>query len=166
MPTLTLLRTCAALAASAALLTACGGGNDDDPTTSEQLGVLTVTGSNTAGINGVYGDGNLNLTDVDKKNPIGSDPEVCTFKYDGANKVGATGTAFGDVRYRPDAANVYQAYLTFNGKEYGALDWSNVAVVRDTNRIRLTGKIVEASDGDRITVNGIIPMRPNRPSGC
>lgn len=78
----------------------------------------------------------------------------------------ANGTAFGDVRYRPDATTVYQAYLTFNGKEYGALDWSDVSVVRGSDRIRLTGKVVEASDGDRITVSGIIPMRPNRPSGC
>lgn len=57
----------ATAAATSVLLTACGGGNDDDPTPSNEPGVLTVTASTLAGINGLYGNGTLNLTGVDKK---------------------------------------------------------------------------------------------------
>lgn len=161
-----LLTAIAAIAASSLLLTACGGGNDDDPTPSEQTGVLTVTAASDSSLNGIYGDGNVNLTDVDKKNPIGSYPQVCTFRFDGINKVGSTGTASGDIRYRPDSVNVYEAWLTFQGKEFGASDWSDVAVVRGSDRIRLSGKRLTASDGAAVVVTGVVPMRPNRPSGC
>lgn len=163
--TLQLAATCAAVS----LLAACGGGNDDDPSPSDQLGVLTVTGSTVDGLNGIYGDGNINLTDVDKKNPVGSYPEVCTFRFDGANRVGGSGQAFGDIRYRPDEGVVYEAFLTFLGREFRADDgWGDVAVVRDTDRIRIANKTLVATDGSgaRITVSGIIPMRSNRPSGC
>ena len=165
------LRTSCAVtvaAATALLLSACGGGNDDDPTPSDQLGVLTVTGATVEGLNGIYGDGNVNLTDVDKKNPIGSYPEVCTFRFDGVNRVGGSGQAFGDIRYRPDASVVYEAFFTFLDHEFRADDWSDVAVVRDTDRIRLVNKTLVATDGSgaRVTVSGVVPMRPNRPSGC
>jgi len=159
-------RTLLAAACAAALLTACGGGNDDDPSPSEQAGVLTVTRSTAAGFDGIYGDGNINLTEVDKKNPIGSYPEVCTFKFDGANRVGGTGGASGDIRYRPDSGVVYEAFLTFMGREFGAKDWGDVAVARSTDRIRLVNKVLADDAGNTITVNGVIPMRGNRPSGC
>ena len=97
-----LLKTCAALAATSVLLVACGGGNDDDPTPSNEPGVLTVSSATLDGLNGVYGNGTLNLTDVDKENPVGSVPELCAFRFDGANKVGSSATAFGDIRYRPE----------------------------------------------------------------
>ena len=100
-----------------ASLVACGGGNDDDPTPSNEPGVLTVTNATVSGLNGVYGNGALNLTDVSKQNPIGSVPELCAFRFDGANKVGSSATAFGDIRYRPDVTKLYQAFLTFDGKE-------------------------------------------------
>ncbi|WCM92642.1 hypothetical protein M5C99_20195 [Acidovorax sp. NCPPB 2350] len=161
------LKICAALA-TAALLTACGGGNDEDPTPSDQTGVFTVTSATTSGLNGVYGDGNLNLTDVEKRNPIGSAPEVCTFRFDGAKKVGASDQAFGDVRYQPDANILYVAFLTFGGREFSATDWSDTSVVRDANQVRIANKTLTATDGsgERVTVSGIVPMRPNRPSGC
>ena len=161
-------KTCTVFAAAsvAVLLTACGGGNDDDPTPSERAGVLTVTNSTAAGFNGVYGDGNINLTDVDRKNPVGSYPQVCTFKFDGAHRVGAAGDAAGDIRYRPDSGVVYEAFLTFMGREFGAKDWSDVAVVRSTDRIRLVNKVLADDNGNTITVNGVIPMRGNRPGGC
>lgn len=168
MSALALLRTCAALAASAALLTACGGGNDDDPTPSEQTGVLTVTSATDAARNGVYGDGNLNLTTVDKLNPVGSYPEVCSFKFDGANKVGGTGTSFGDVRYRPDTTVIYEAFINVAGKEFSASSWTDAAVVRDTDRIRVTGKTLTATDGsgETLVLSAVVPMRPGRPAGC
>ena len=54
-------------------------------------------------------------------------------------------------------------------REFRADDgWSDVAVVRDTDRIRLFNKTLTATDGSgaRVTVSGVIPMRPNRPAGC
>ena len=149
------LKTCTALAATSVLLVACGGGNNDDPSPSNEPGVLTVSNATIDGLNGVYGNGALNLTDVDKKNPVGSVPELCTFRFDGANKVGSSATAFGDIRYRPDATSLHQVFLTFDGKEYG-------------DQVRFSGKTLTASDGSGATlrVSGIVPMRPNRPSGC
>jgi hypothetical protein len=161
-------KTCTALAATSVLLVACGGGNDDDPTPSNEPGVLTVTSATVGALNGVYGNGALNLTDVDKKNPVGSVPELCTFRFDGANKVGSPATAFGDIRYRPDATGLYQAFLTFDGKEYGSDDATDTVVARDKEQIRLTSKTLTATDGSNATlrVTGIVPMRTNRPSGC
>ena len=169
MKTLQLLKTSTALADTSVLLFACGGGNDDDPSPSNEPGVLAVSNATVDGLNGVYGNGAVNLTDVDKKNPIGSYPEVCTFRFDGANRVGGSGQAFGDIRYQPDATSVYEAFFTFMDREFRADDgWSDVAVVRDTDRIRLVNKTLTATDGSgaRVTVSGVIPMRPNRPSGC
>ena len=162
------LKTCTALAATSVLLVACGGGNDDDPTPSNEPGVLTVTGASVGGLNGVYGDGAINLTDVDKKNPVGSTPELCTFRFDGANKVGSSATAFGDIRFRPDATSLHQVFVTFDGKEYASGEPTDTAVVRESDQIRFTSKTLTATDGSNNTlrVTGIVPMRPNRPSGC
>jgi hypothetical protein len=166
----TSLKTCAAIFAAAALLSACGGGNDDDPTPSDRTGVLTVTDASVSGLDGVYGNGSLNLTEVDKINPIGSDPTVCSFKFDGANRVLGDGTAFGDVRYQPDANVVYLTFITVNGREFfnPNKDGSDTEVQRGQDRISLNRKLLAASDNSGVTirVSGLIPMRGNRPSGC
>ena len=163
-----LLKTCAALAATSVLLVACGGGSDEEPTPSNEPGVLTVTNATVSGLNGVYGNGALNLTNVDKNNPIGYVPELCAFRFDGANKVGSSATAFGDIRYRPDATGLHQAFLTFDGKEYSSEEPADTAVVRASDLVRFTGKTLMATDGSSATlrVTGIVPMRNNRPSGC
>ncbi|OGB07862.1 MAG: hypothetical protein A3E23_13955 [Burkholderiales bacterium RIFCSPHIGHO2_12_FULL_65_48] len=162
------LKTCTALAAASVLLVACGGGNDDDPTPSNEPGVLTVTSATVDGLNGVYGNGTLNLTGVDKENPVGSVPELCAFRFDGANKVGSSATAFGDIRYRPDATGLHQVFLTFDGKEYASGEPTDTAVVRESDQVRFSGKTLTATDGSNATlrVTGIVPMRPNRPLGC
>ena len=94
--------------------------------------------------------------------------ELCAFRFDGANKVGSSATAFGDIRYRPDVTKLYQAFLTFDGKEYASSDDIDTAVVRESDQVRLTGKTLTATDGSAATlrVTGIVPMRPNRPMGC
>ena len=147
---------------------AVGGGNDDDPTPSNEPGVLTVTSSTVDGLNGIYGNGSLNITDVDKKNPVGSSPEVCTFKFDGANKVGSEATAFGDIRYQVNGTVTYQVFMTFAGKEYASGEAVDSAVERESDRVRFTSKTLTASDGSGATlkVSGIVPMRTGRPSGC
>ena len=164
----TLLRTCSAIAATSFLLVACGGGNDDDPSPSNEPGVLTVTSATVGDLNGVYGNGALNLTGVDKKNPIGSVPELCSFNFDGANKVGSSATAFGDLRYRPGETVLYQAFMTFADKEYSSDDATDTAVVRDKDQVRFTSKTMTATDGSKATlkVTGIVPMRTGRPTGC
>ncbi|HAU57436.1 MAG TPA: hypothetical protein DCW87_07690 [Comamonadaceae bacterium] len=164
-----MLKTCAALAAASVLVVACGGGNDDDPTPSNEPGVLTVSGATLSGLNGVYGNGALNLTAVDQVNPVGSVPELCTFRFDGANKVGSPATAFGDIRYRSGAVGgLFQAFLTFDGKEYASAEATDTAVLRESNQVRFSGKTLTATDGSAATlrVTGIVPMRPNRPLGC
>ena len=168
MKTLQLLKTSTALADTSVLLVACEGGNDDDPSVSNEPGVLAVSNATVDGLNGVYGNGAVNLTDVDKKNRIGLVPELFTFRFDGAAKVGSSATAFGDIRYRPDATNLYQVILTFDGKEYGSGEPADTAVVRESDPVRFTGKTLTASDGSGATlrVSGIVPMRPNRPLGC
>ena len=163
------LKICAALAATSVMLVACGGGgNDDDPTPSNEPGVLTVTNATLSGLNGVYGNGALNLTNVDKQNPIGSVPELCSYRFDGANKVGSSASAFGDIRYRPDALALHKVFLTFDGKEYASDQPTDTAVVRASDQVRFTGKTLNATDGSSATlrVTGIVPMRTNRPSGC
>lgn len=162
------IKTCSAIAATSVLLVACGGGNDDDPTPSNEPGVLTVTSATVGELNGVYGNGGLNLTDVQKRNPIGSVPELCSFNFDGANKVGSSATGFGDLRYRPGESILYQAFMTFGGKEYSSDDATDTSVQRDQNQVRFTSKTMTATDGSKATlrVTGIVPMRTGRPSGC
>lgn len=166
--TSSLLKTCATLAAATALLAACGGGNNDEPTPSNQPGVLTVAGATRAELNGVYGNGTLNLTNVEKNNPVGSYPEVCAFKFNGADRVGSAGTALGDIRYRPDATGIYEVFLTFNGREFTSKDPVDSAVVRTSNEVRLSNKTLTATDGslNTVRVSGLIPLRGNRPLGC
>ena len=76
--------------------------------------MLTVTASTLSGLNGVYGNGALNLTGVDRKNPMGSTPELCSFNFDGANQLASNATVFGDIRYQSDAKVLYTAFLNFD----------------------------------------------------
>ena len=166
----TLQKSVAAAVAAAALLSACGGGgNDDDPTPSDRTGVLTVTEASVSGLDGVYGNGSLNLTDVEKNNPIGSNPEVCAFKFDGANRVAGEGTASADVRYLPNADTVYLMFLTVNGREFSnKQDGTDTEVQRDRDRIQFNRKTFTATDnsGATLRLSGLVPMRGSRPSGC
>ena len=165
----TLLKTVASGLAVAALLSACGGGNDDDPTPSDRTGILTITDASVSGLDGVYGNGDLNLTDVEKRNPIGSEPEVCAFRFDGANRVLGQGSAGGDVRYQPGVSVVYQVFLTVNGREFSNnKDGTDTEVQRNRDRIEFNRKILTATDNSGVTlrVTGLVPMRGGRPAGC
>jgi hypothetical protein len=105
---------------------------------------------------------------VDRTNPVGSTPELCAFRFDGANKVGSSATAFGDLRYRSNSDVLYVAYLTFAGREFASGDSIDTAVVRASDRVELSRKVLTATDGSGATlrVSGIVPMRGNRPGGC
>lgn len=166
----------AAAAAASVLLVACGGGGagDEDLTPSNKVGVLTVRDASLPELNGLYGDGTLNLTDVVRNNPIGSDtPELCAFKFDGAKKADNTAVeAFGDVRYRSirdsSQEGLYVIYLTFAGNEYTSDDPIDTSLRRDLDQVILTAKTLRATNGSGATVrvDAIIPMRGNRPTGC
>ena len=101
-----------ALALVSVLLTACGGGGggggsgsfsstssselaavvpDADPST--EPGVLTVTDATVPSLNGVYGNGQLTLSEVYYQEAMGGKPATCAYKFMGADKVGATATA-------------------------------------------------------------------------
>ena len=162
------IKTFSAVAVTSLLLVACGGGNDDDPTPSNEPGTITVTSATLGDLNGIYGNGALNLTGVDKSNPVGSVPELCAFRFDGANKAGSSATAFGDIRYRPDATGLFQAFLNVGGKEYASGDATDTSVDRARDRVIFTGKTLQATDGSTATVRvyGVIPMRPSRHAGC
>src|SRR5687767_7653089 len=80
------------------LLSACGGGSDDpDPT--PIAATLTVTAATNASFNGIYTTSTVSLAEVIKVNPVGGEPEVCSFKFSGLR--GPGGTMDGDIRYIP-----------------------------------------------------------------
>ncbi len=171
------LKTLTALAFVSVLLTACGGGggggsNDDAPSIpdpSAKSGVLTVSDSTAAGIDGVYGSGELALTEVFLKDGLGtSTPELCVFNFTGADKAGSTETAFGEITYRPTSMGLHFAFLTFGQREYSSGDSADTAVDRPGNLVRFTSKTLTATDGskDTLKLTAVIPMRINRPDGC
>lgn len=163
-----LTKFCVTGASAALMLVACGGSDDDDTRPTNEPGVLTVTGASLSGLDGVYGNGKLNLSPVDKANPVGSDPERCKFKFDGADKLGSSATAFGDIRYLPNADKLYEAFLTFNGTEFGMANGDDTSVVRDRDQVRFDNKAFTSTDGKGTTirVTGIVPMLGGRPAGC
>jgi hypothetical protein len=165
----TALRTTAS-AALIALLAACGGGNNDDPQPTDKDALFTVTSATAADTNGAYGTLNIALTDIEKRNPIGSDPEVCAFRYDSLSKIGnAAIKSNGDIRFLPNTNDLRVAYVTVNGREYSATGAGDSSVSRDAARVTFSNKPFTATDGsgNTLRLSGFIPMRRDRaPSGC
>lgn len=170
-----------AAVAVAAMLTACGGGGDsdffdnEDPEPSNRSGSVTVVGAENAALNGVYASDNVYLNDVEKVDPIGSDPELCRFRFDRLVQAGGNRLISGDVRYQPGTNIVRVMFLAIkdrngsNGIEYSLPDDADElqgAVNRPSNRIDLVNIRMESGSGDEITVTGNIPMRSDRPEGC
>lgn len=148
------------------LLTACGGGSDD-PVPTPVSASLTVSSATSTGLNGVYSTNAVGLAAVEKINPIGGDPEVCSFRFSGLAKTGG-GTMDGDIRYLPGTNSLRTIFISISGLEFVSRDTTNAAVDRANNRINLTGKVLAASTGvaSTITVTGSVPMRGDRPEGC
>lgn len=158
------LATVAAIS-SAAVLAACGGGSDaPDPT--PVPATLTISNSTNAGFNGAYTTSTVSLGEVSKINPIGSEPEVCSFRFSGLR--GPAGEMSGDVRYLPGTNSLRVIFISINGVEFVSRDTTNAAVDRPNNEVDLGGKALAASSdvASSITVTGSIPMRGNRPEGC
>ncbi|QHI97556.1 hypothetical protein GT347_05865 [Xylophilus rhododendri] len=160
------------LAIAAALsLSACGGGNDDDPSATDQNALYTVTAATNANLNGVYGSTALGLTGVDRLNPVGSAPEVCSFKFNNVSKVGdSTVTSFGDIRYLPNTNNLYQVFITVGGVEFNSGTTADVTVDRTgTGRILFTNKQLGASSDatQTLRLTGAVPLPASGvPVGC
>ena len=170
-----LAKSCTALVAASILLVACGGGgSDEDPIPTDEPGVLTVTRATFSELNGAYGSGPMNVTKVGKGKPVGKDaplgtePELCIFQFDGAQKVGSPAVASGDIRYRTEATVLYKLVLSFDGKEYGSDDPTDTVVVREMDQVRIDRQILFATDGSGsvVRVSGTIPLLPERPVGC
>lgn len=153
------------------LLGGCGGGNDDDPSPTNQNALYTITSASPTNLNGVYGSTSLGLTGVDKLNPVGSAPEVCSFKFNNVTKVGdSTVTSFGDIRYLPNTNNIYQVFITVGGTEFNSGTTDNVTVSRTgTGSIVFTNKQLAASSNGAQTLNitGAVPLPASGvPVGC
>jgi hypothetical protein len=149
------------------LLSACGGGSDD-PEPTPISATLTVTAATNASFNGIYTSNTVSLAAVEKINPIGGDPEVCSFKFSGLR--GPGGTMDGDIRYIPGTNALRVVFVAINAVEFRSTtgDTTNAAVDRPNNEVDFTGKVLTASTGvaSTITLTGSMPMRGNRPEGC
>ena len=148
------------------LLAGCGGGSDS-PEPTPIAATLTVSAATSPGFNGVYTTGAVSLAEVIKVNPIGGEPEVCSFRFSGlANAAGAN--LNGDIRYLPGTNALHVVFVAINGFEFSSRDTTNASVDRPNNEIDFAGKVLAASTGvaSTITVSGSIPMRSGRPEGC
>jgi hypothetical protein len=151
--------------ASAVLLVACGGGSDN-PEPTPIGATLTITNATNASFNGVYMTSTVSLAAVEKINPIGGEPEVCSFRFSGL--VGPGGPMTGDIRYLPGTNTLHVIFLSINSIEFSSRDSVNATVNRANNTIDLNAKVLPASTGvaSTVTVTGSVPMRGSRPEGC
>ncbi len=156
-----------AVLAAAALLSACGGGGDS---LDERAASLTVTNASASGLDGTYGDGNINATEVTQVPATGTDPVLCSFGFNGADRVGGDGTASGTVRYATNADALYRLVLNVRGREFATAngDGDDTDVHHSRDYIEIVNKRLTATDGtgDTLRVTGLLTLRGNRPAGC
>ncbi|GKT21720.1 hypothetical protein [Acidovorax sp. SUPP3334] len=165
--TLKTLSALSFLLACAALLSACGGGSDS---LDGRAASLTVTNASVSGLDGAYGDGNINAIEVTKLPATGTDPEMCSFGFDGADRVGGDGTASGTVRYATNADSLYRLILNVRGREFATAngDGDDTDVHHSRDYLEIVNKRLTATDGtgDTLRVTGLLTLRGNRPAGC
>ena len=149
------------------LLSGCGGGSDA-PEPTPLNASLTVTGATDANLNGVYSTTALNLSAVEKNNPIGGEPEVCAFRFSGLQQVGSQRTMDGDVRYIPGTNELRVVFASISGVEFVSRTTAAGAVDKPNNQVTFTAKPLTASSGNgtAISLTGNLPMRTGRPEGC
>jgi len=149
-----------------ALLAGCGGGSDS-PEPTPIGATLTVSAATNPGFNGVYTTSAINLAEVVKVNPIGSEPEVCSFRFSGLGSASGLGMD-GDIRYLPGTNALHVVFVAINGFEFSSRDTLNAGVDRANNKIDFAAKVLAASTGvaSTITLTGSVPMRGGRPEGC
>lgn len=148
------------------LVPGCGGGSDD-PEPTPIGATLAVTSATNAAFNGVYTTDTVALAAVEKINPIGSEPEVCSFRFSGLRSPSG-GAMDGDIRYLPGTNSLRVVFVSINGFEFVSREFANASVDRANNEIDFTGKVLTASTDvpSNITLTGSMPMRAGRPEGC
>jgi hypothetical protein len=147
-------------------LTGCGGGSSD-PEPTPVAATLTVTSATSAMFNGVYTTPSVSLAEVVKVNPIGSEPEVCSFKFSGPRSPSGQ-MMTGDIRYIPGNHSLHVVFIAIDGVEFSSRDATNAVVDTSNSKVDFNGKVLPASTAvaSTITVAGSVPMRGNRPEGC
>ena len=159
-------RVAAPVVALGFLLSACGGGSDA-PEPTPIPASLTVSAATSPTLNGIYASSAVSLSAVEKINPIGGEPEVCSFKF--AGLAHSSGSVMdGDIRYIPGNPSLRVIFISIGGLEFVSRDTTNAAADRTNSKVDLTGKVLTASTGvaSTITVTGSVPMRSGRPEGC
>jgi hypothetical protein len=153
-------------AAMLLVLAACGGGSGD-PEPTPATATIAVTAATNATFNGVFTSNAVALSEVEKRNPVGSEPEVCSFRFSGLQRAGG-GTMDGDIRYLPGTNTVHVVFVSINGIEFNTRERTNATVDRANSRVDFTGKVLTASTGvaSTVTIDGAVPLRGNRPEGC
>lgn len=149
------------------LLSGCGGGSDD-PEPTPLNASLTVAGATDTNLNGIYSTSALNLSAVEKNNPIGGDPEVCAFRFSGLQQAGSQRLMDGDIRYIPGTNELRVVFASISGVEFNSRSAAGGAVDKPNNQVNFTGKVLSSSsgNGNAITITGSMPMRTGRPEGC
>ena len=163
------IRLSLALASAAVLLAACGGsGDDDDPAPTTRSGTLVVSSATDPSLNGTYTSSNVSLNEVDKVNPIGGEPEVCSFDFSGLQQTGGNRLMNGDIRYIPGNNDLRVTFVAINGVEFRLQGTTNAVVDRGSNEIDYNNAVLTSTQGTgaTITLNGSVPMMGDRPEGC
>lgn len=147
-------------------LAACGGGSGD-PEPTPATATIAVSAATNATFNGVFTSTAVGLSEVEKRNPVGSEPEVCSFRFSNLRRADGVGMD-GDIRYLPGTNTVHVIFVSINGVEFNTRSRTNATVDRANHRVDLTGMVLTASTGvaSTITLNGAVPLRTNRPEGC
>lgn len=163
----TIYKSLASSIALGVLLSACGGGSDS-PEPTPLNASLTVSGASDVNLNGLYSTTALNLSAVEKNNPIGGDPEVCSFRFSGLQQAGSQRLMDGDIRYIPGTSELRVVFASISGVEFSSRSAANGAVDKPNNQVNFTAKPLTASSGNgaAITLTGSLPMRTGRPEGC
>lgn len=162
-----LYKTLASSLALGVLLSACGGGSDA-PEPTPLNASLTVTGASDINLNGVYSTTALNLSAVEKRNPIGGEPELCAFRFSGLGQVGSQRLLDGDVRYIPGTSELRVVFASISGVEFNSRSPAGATVDKAGNQVNFAAKLLNASSGNgaAISLSGSLPMRTGRPEGC
>lgn len=160
------VRWAAPAVACALVLSACGGGSGD-PEPTPATATLVVSAATNPVFNGTFTSTAVNLSEVEKRNPVGSEPEVCSFRFSGLQRAGGGGMD-GDIRYLPGTNTVHVVFVSINGVEFNTRERTNATVDRANHRVDFAGKVLTASAGvaSTITLSGAVPIRANRPEGC
>lgn len=173
------VRSLLAPALCAGLLAACGGGislgfsdgDDDfgelDPFPSGRTATLTVSDASLSPLDGTYRSANVMLSDVLLFFATSRDPETCRFRFDGLLQSPGDRRMDGEIRYLPGTSRLRTTFVFIDGLEYRLEGSAGASVDRDTGRVSYVGAVLQArGTTQQLTLDGTLPLRGSRPSGC